>query len=120
MHANQPLHLSMSQDPARPEGNEDAGLAVQDAQPALKPPPMYKVLLLNDDYTPMDFVVEVLEMFFVMDRETATRIMLAVHTEGRAVCGIYTRDIAQTKAMQVNQYARECQHPLLCEIEQDD
>lgn len=93
---------------------------MQEARPALKRPSMYKVILLNDDYTPMDFVVEVLEHFFSMDREKATRIMLAIHTEGCAVCGIYTRDIAETKAMQVNQYARESQHPLLCEIEKDE
>jgi ATP-dependent Clp protease adaptor protein ClpS len=82
-------------------------------------PPMYKVVLFNDDYTPMDFVVEVLEVFFNLNRELATKVMLAVHTEGRAVCGIFTRDIAETKAAQVNQYARESQHPLLCEIEKD-
>ncbi len=68
----------------------------------------------------MDFVVEVLEVFFAMNREKATKVMLTVHTEGKAVCGVYTRDIAETKAMQVNQYARECQHPLLCEIEKDN
>lgn len=73
--------------------------------------------MLNDDYTPMDFVVEVLEMFFAMGREQATRIMLQVHTQGKAVCGVFTRDIAETKAAQVNQYARQHQHPLLCEIE---
>ena len=78
---------------------------------------MYKVVMLNDDYTPMDFVVEVLERFFGMDAERATRIMLTVHTEGRATCGIYTKDVAETKAMMVNEYARECQHPLLCEID---
>ena len=94
-------------------------MAVQEAKPALQAPSLYKVVLLNDDYTPMDFVVEVLEVFFGLDREQATRIMLTVHTEGRAVCGLYTRDIAETKAMQVNQYARESQHPLLCEIEKD-
>ena len=92
-------------------------LAVQEAKPKLKPPPMYKVVLLNDDYTPMEFVVDVLQIFFGMDREAATRIMLTVHTQGKAVCGIYTRDIAETKAAQVNQYAKESQHPLLCEIE---
>ena len=104
-----------------PERHEDDsnGLAVQEARPALKAPPMYKVVLLNDDYTPMDFVVEVLEVFFGLSREAATRVMLTVHTEGRAVCGLFTRDIAETRAMQVNQYARECQHPLLCEIEKD-
>ncbi len=73
--------------------------------------------MLNDDYTPMEFVVEVLQMFFAMGREQATQIMLAVHTQGRAVCGVFTRDIAETKAAQVNQYAQENQHPLLCEIE---
>ncbi|SCY57732.1 ATP-dependent Clp protease adapter protein ClpS [Pseudomonas flexibilis] len=75
--------------------------------------------MYNDDYTPMDFVVEVLERFFALNREQATRIMLTVHTEGRAVCGLFTRDIAETKAEQVNEYARTCQHPLLCEIEKD-
>ncbi|MNN01581.1 ATP-dependent Clp protease adapter protein ClpS [compost metagenome] len=120
MHARSQIRLTFNQDSPDPSGGEDSGVAIQEAKPALKAPPMYKVLLLNDDYTPMDFVVEVLESFFGMNRETATRIMLAVHTEGRAVCGVYTRDIAETKAMQVNQYARECQHPLLCEIEKDE
>lgn len=109
------LKLRLSKDDE--EGDRDGGLALQEAKPVLKKPPMYKVIMLNDDYTPMDFVVEILESFFYMDREAATRIMLKVHTEGRAVCGIYTRDIAETKAAQVNQYARESQHPLLCEIE---
>lgn len=120
MHASRQIRLTFNHDSSRPLADEDAGIAVQEARPALKPPAMYKVILLNDDYTPMDFVVEVLESFFAMDRERATRVMLAVHTEGSAVCGIYTRDIAETKAMQVNQYAREAQHPLLCEIEKDD
>ena len=93
---------------------------MQEARPKLQAPPMYKVILFNDDYTPIDFVVEVLEVFFAMNREKATKVMLTVHTEGKAVCGVYTRDIAETKAMQVNQYARECQHPLLCEIEKDN
>ncbi len=78
---------------------------------------MYRVLMLNDDYTPMDFVVEVLESFFGMDAEKATRTMLAVHTEGKANCGIYSKDVAETKTMIVNKYAREHQHPLLCEID---
>ena len=86
-------------------------------KPKVKKPSLYRVLLLNDDYTPMDFVVEILEVFFSMSREKATRVMLTVHVHGKAVCGIYTRDIAETKAAQVNQYARENQHPLLCEIE---
>ena len=120
MHASRQIRLTFNHDSPGPSADDEAGIAVQEAKPALKPPAMYKVILLNDDYTPMDFVVEVLESFFGMDREKATRIMLAVHTEGRAVCGIYTRDIAETKAMQVNQYAREAQHPLLCEIEKDE
>ena len=99
----------------------DSDVAVQESKPQLKRPPMYKVMMLNDDYTPMDFVVEVLEGFFMMDREQATRVMLQVHTEGKALCGIYTRDIAETKAAQVNQYAKDSEHPLMCEIEvQDD
>ncbi len=97
--------------------HSDGDLVVQEAKPKLKKPPMYKVVMLNDDYTPMEFVVEVLEMFFKMGREKATQTMLTVHTSGRAVCGVFTRDIAETKAAQVNQYARDNQHPLLCEIE---
>ncbi len=99
---------------------DDSGLAVQDAKPKLKKPPLYKVILLNDDYTPMEFVVEVLETFFRMNREQATQIMLTVHTQGKGVCGIYTRDIAETKMNQVNQYSRDHQHPLLCEVEASD
>ena len=98
-----------------PKGDGD--LLVQESKPEVKQPPLYQVVMLNDDYTPMEFVVQVLQMFFGMGREKATRIMLTVHTQGRAVCGIYTRDIAETKAMQVNRFARENQHPLLCEIE---
>jgi len=95
----------------------DGDMLVQETTPELKRPPMFQVVMLNDDYTPMEFVVDVLQQFFGMGREQATRIMLAVHTEGRAACGTYPRDIAETKAAQVNRYAREHQHPLLCEIE---
>lgn len=104
----------------RPHEHGDGDLAVKESKPQLKRPPMYQVVMLNDDYTPMEFVVEVLERFFAMGREKATRIMLTVHTQGRAVCGIYSRDVAESKAMQVNRYARENQHPLLCEIEAAD
>lgn len=104
-------------DPGR-TGEAGTGLAVETAKPALKPPAMYKVLVLNDDYTPMDFVVEVLETFFSMNREQATRVMLTVHTSGKAVCGIYSRDVAETKATQVVDYARRHQHPLMAKIEQ--
>ncbi|MGB4812438.1 MAG: ATP-dependent Clp protease adapter ClpS [Methylophilaceae bacterium] len=85
------------------------------AKPKL--PPMYKVLLLNDDYTPMEFVVDCLERIFNKNREQATQIMLKVHTEGVGVCGIYPQDIAETKMNQVLDYAREQQHPLQCTIE---
>lgn len=95
----------------------DGNLAVLEQKPKLKRPSLYKVVMLNDDYTPMEFVVHILETFFNKDREAATRIMLTIHTTGSAVCGVYTKDVAETKAMQVNQYAAENEHPLLCEIE---
>jgi ATP-dependent Clp protease adaptor protein ClpS len=109
------LPLSMSSDQTDIDHDEDVLLAPE--EPKLEVPSMYNVVMLNDDFTPMEFVVEVLETFFNKDREAATRVMLTVHTMGKAVCGSYTRDIAETKAAQVNQYARESQHPLLCEIE---
>ncbi|MCC1497785.1 ATP-dependent Clp protease adapter ClpS [Alcanivorax sp. 1008] len=93
------------------------GLVLEEQQAKVKPPAMYKVLMMNDDFTPMEFVVEVLELFFTMNREQATRIMLTVHTEGRAVCGVYTRDVAETRAEQVIDYARQHQHPLMCQVE---
>ena len=98
----------------------DGGLLVEESKPRLKRPPMYKVVLLNDDYTPMEFVVQVLEIFFNMDRENATRVMLTIHTRGKGICGIFTRDIAETKVAQVNDYSRENQHPLLCSMEEAD
>ena len=85
----------------------------------LKPPPLYKVMLLNDDFTPMDFVVTVIQKFFGMDREHATRIMLKVHREGVGVCGTFPRDIAATKVEQVIAYARQHQHPLACVMEEN-
>lgn len=111
------LQLTLAKDNDHSVDDSDGALAVLTEKPKLKRPPMYKVMLLNDDYTPMDFVVEILETFFSLSREKATQIMLTVHIHGKAVCGIYSRDIAETKAAQVNQYARENQHPLLCEIE---
>ena len=93
------------------------GLALKEAKPELKEPSMYKVFLLNDDYTPMEFVVTLLEKLFGMDREKATRIMLLVHSQGKGICGIYTYEIAETKVAQVNEYAQRHQHPLLCSME---
>jgi ATP-dependent Clp protease adaptor protein ClpS len=98
--------------------HSDNDLATLEAQPKLKKPPMYKVVLINDDFTPMEFVVDVLQRFFRMDREKATQIMLHVHTRGKGVCGVFTRDIAETKVQQVNLYSRENQHPLMCVMEE--
>ncbi len=94
--------------------------ALAPAQVKIKPPPLYRVILLNDDYTPMEFVVEILRQFFGMNTETATRVMLKVHTEGKGVCGVFPKEIAETKATQVNEHARAAEHPLMCDIEADD
>lgn len=99
------------------ENEPDHGIAVADAKPEVKQPPMYKVLLLNDDYTPMDFVVEVLRKFFSLHEEQATNIMLQVHNDGKGVCGLFTADIAETKVVQVNEFARANEHPLMCVME---
>lgn len=114
---NTRLILNQEGDPQR--GHED-GTLVAPEKTALKRPSMYRVLMINDDYTPMDFVVEVLMTFFGMDEQRATQVMLLVHTQGKAVCGVYTRDVAETKAAQVNHYSAECDHPLLCEIDKAD
>jgi ATP-dependent Clp protease adaptor protein ClpS len=99
-------------------GGGDGGLAVQESKPQLKQPPMFKVILLNDDYTPMEFVVEVLRKFFRLDRERAVQVMLHVHTRGQGVCGTFTRDVAETKVAVVNEYSKENNHPLKCTMEQ--
>lgn len=91
--------------------------AQSETLPELKLPRKYKVVLLNDDYTPMDFVVEVLKLYFHLNEGLATQIMLQVHLEGRGICGVFTRDIAETKVIQVNDYARKNEHPLLCSME---
>lgn len=99
------------------EHDHEHGVAVETSKPELARPPLYAVMLLNDDYTPMDFVVEVLTRFFSMNLEKATQVMLHVHTRGRGVCGVFTREIAESKVAQVNEYARMNQHPLLCTME---
>ena len=96
---------------------EQRGTVLEAEKAKVKPPPLYKVMLLNDDYTPMDFVVEVLMRHFSMNLEKATQVMLHVHTRGRGVCGVFTREIAESKVAQVNEYARLNQHPLLCTME---
>lgn len=97
--------------------HDDDDLAVQESDVELEHPSLYQVVLLNDDYTPMDFVVHILERFFSLSREAATHIMLQVHLNGKGICGTYTREIAETKVAQVNNYSRENQHPLLCTME---
>ena len=97
--------------------NQDS-VVLEAKKTKIKPPPLFKVLLLNDDYTPMDFVVVVLQSIFAMGREQATRVMLKVHREGMGVCGVYPRDIAATKVDQVMAFAREHQHPLRCMMEE--
>jgi ATP-dependent Clp protease adaptor protein ClpS len=99
------------------ENEREHGVAVELAPPELAKPPMYQVVILNDDFTPMDFVIVVLETFFSMNRERATQVMLHVHTRGRGVCGIYSREVAESKVAQVNEYARLNLHPLLCTME---
>jgi ATP-dependent Clp protease adaptor protein ClpS len=101
-----------------PGEDYDNGLAVEESKPKTKKPPLYRVVLLNDDYTPMEFVVEVLELIFIMDRPKATRIMLEVHTQGKGVCGVFTYEIAETKVAQVCSFADQHQHPLLCTLEE--
>ncbi len=111
---------SESDDPGTEEETvHGTDTATATTKPKLEKPPLYKVILINDDYTPMDFVVDVLRSFFHMNVEKATQIMLKVHTEGKGVCGVFSKDLAETKAAQVNGYSRECEQPLLCSIEVD-
>lgn len=98
-------------------GQTESTPLVERAKPKQKRAPRYKVILLNDDYTPMDFVVEVLEEFFYMDYVSAVEVMLEVHHKGVGVCGIFTRDVAETKVALVNDFAKQHEHPLLCKME---
>jgi ATP-dependent Clp protease adaptor protein ClpS len=100
--------------------DDDRGLVVEEARPKVKKPPLFRVVLLNDDYTPMEFVVEVLQLIFGMDRPQATRVMLEVHTQGKGICGVFTYEIAETKVAQVCSFADQHQHPLLCTLEEMD
>ena len=96
----------------------DGGLLVEEEKPKLQPPKQYKVIVINDDYTSMEFVVQVLMMFFAMDHAKATRVMMSVHTKGKGICGTYSHEIAETKVDQVNEYSRMNQHPLMCTMEE--
>ena len=101
--------------------NEQHGsydLAVEEARPKIKQPPLYRVLLINDDYTPMEFVVDILETIFAMERTRATQVMLEVHTKGKGICGVFNFEIAETKVAQVSALAQQHQHPLLCTMEE--
>lgn len=99
---------------------DDVGVLVKEKPPALQKPRLYQVVLLNDDYTPMEFVIYVLQTFFSYDKEKATQIMLAVHTKGKGVCGIYTKEVAETKSNQINNFAKQNEHPLVSDIEPID
>src|SRR5665213_2130262 len=96
----------------------DGSTLTKPSETQAKPPPMFQVVMYNDDYTPMEFVVEVLQVFFALPRERATQIMLKVHTEGRGICGIYPKDVASSKVEQVTEYSRQHQHPLQCAMEE--
>ena len=96
------------------------GTVLEAKKAKVKPPPLFKVMLLNDDYTPMEFVVVVLQTFFSLSREQATQVMLKVHREGMGVCGVYPKDVATTKVEQVASFARQHQHPLQCVMEETE
>ncbi len=112
------LSVRMSDDLKNGHPGTNTGVAVK-AKPKTKKPSMYKVLMLNDDYTPMEFVVHVLERFFQKNKEEATRIMLHVHQRGVGVCGVFTYEVAETKVTEVMDFARRHQHPLQCTLEKE-
>jgi ATP-dependent Clp protease adaptor protein ClpS len=112
------LGLEMSDNGRRNGEGPNTGVIVR-AKPKTKKPSMYKVLMLNDDYTPMEFVVHTLERFFAKSRQEATRIMLHVHRRGVGICGVYTYEVAETKVTQVMDFAKQHQHPLQCTLEKD-
>jgi ATP-dependent Clp protease adaptor protein ClpS len=108
----------MSERPTDIEPYDGFDLTVEEARPKVKRPPFYRVVLINDDFTPMEFVVEILETFFNMERTRATQVMLEVHTKGKGICGVFSYEIAETKVAQVMSIANQQQHPLLCTMEE--
>lgn len=108
----------MSEKRNNPDFSQNFDLAVEEARPRVKEPSRYRVVLLNDDYTPMHFVVDILAVVFGMQRDQATQVMLEVHTKGKGVCGVYSFEIAETKVAQVMGLAKQHQHPLLCTMEE--
>jgi len=111
--------VNQDEEPFNDDNDHDSGLMVEEARPKVAEPKRYKVILINDDFTPMEFVVHILTVFFNLNEEKATRVMLAVHTKGKGVCGVFAKDVAETKVVQVNEFARENQHPLLCTMEEE-
>ena len=109
---------SMSEHEDKFANNDGHDLAVEEARPKIKQPPLYRVVLINDDYTPMEFVVDILESVFAMERTRATQVMLEVHTKGKGICGVFNFEIAETKVAQVSALAQQHQHPLLCTMEE--
>ena len=108
----------MSEKRDETEHRSGIDIAVEEARPEVKPPPLYRVVLLNDDFTPMEFVVDILESVFGMERTRATQVMLEVHTKGKGICGVFSYEIAETKVAQVMSIANQHQHPLLCTMEE--
>ena len=111
-------YLDNNKDSKQDEDQGNTSVVATLEKPKVKKPPLYRVILLNDDYTPMEFVVYVLQMFFGFEGDKAQQIMLAVHTHGKGGCGIFTKEVAETKSAQVNNFAKENGHPLLSDIEQ--
>lgn len=108
----------MSERPTDIERYHGFEVAVDEAEPKVKPPSLYRVVLINDDFTPMEFVVDILESIFGMERTHATQVMLEVHTKGKGICGVFSYEIAETKVAQVMSLASQQQHPLLCTMEE--
>ena len=100
-----------------PKHNQQGGMLLEAERAQVAPPGKFQVLLLNDDFTPMDFVVYVLQEFFSMNQEKATQVMLQIHTRGRGICGVYSREVAESKVNQVNDFSHQNHHPLLCIME---
>ena len=117
---NQSLMNSIELNKKSEDYDSNTSALVELVEPKLKKPSLYRVILLNDDFTPMEFVIYVLQTFFGYDKEKSTQIMLAVHTKGKGVCGIYTKEVAETKSNQINNFAKQNEHPLVSDIEPID
>ena len=114
MATNTPPRPARPAQPARPADDDSGSVVLERVPQKVKPPQMYQVVMLNDDYTPMEFVVVVIQEFFNKDRETATQIMLKIHLDGKGICGVYSRDVAASKVDQVMAAAKQAGHPLQC------